>query len=179
MFIDNLCSDEELPVQSYLIELRIIKKIGQMIIDFLASMEEFQKKIWLKKKFVLSSNWCICVGLIDPKYYPQIVGLQIEIDVLGIVIFENRADLYFIEAKKTQLNLQNLGQLLIYCKLCDPEEAYLLSSAGMGSLSKVLNNLSREDLLDYGQNKKIKRIKVSKWDVVRETVDQHFLVPKI
>ena len=113
------------------------------------------------------------------KYYPQIVGLQIEIDVLGIVIFDNRADLYFIEAKKTQLNLQNLGQLLIYCKLCDPEEAYLLSSAGMGSLSKVLNNLSREDLLDYGQNKKIKRIKVSKWDVVRETVDQHFLVPKI
>ena len=113
------------------------------------------------------------------KYYPQIVGLQIEIDVLGIVIFDKHADLYFIEAKKTYLNLQNLGQLLIYCKLCDPEEAYLLSSAGLGSLNKVLNNLAREDLLDYGNNKKIKKIKVAKWDVIRKTVDQHSIIPKI
>lgn len=113
------------------------------------------------------------------KYYPQVVGLQIEIDVLGIAVFKDHADLYFIEAKKTQLNLQNLGQLVIYCKLCNPEEAYLLSSAGLGSLNKVLNNLSREDLLDFGPKKTIKRIQVAKWDVIRKTVDQHSIFPKI
>ena len=73
MFIDSLGTKEELPIQSYLTEVRVIKKIGQIIIEFLASMEEFQKKIWLKKKYVLSSNWCICIGLIDSKLYPQIV----------------------------------------------------------------------------------------------------------
>jgi hypothetical protein len=116
-------------------------------------------------------------GIID--YFPQVVGLQIEIDVLGMVIWEKKAKLFFIEAKKTALNLQNLGQLLIYCKLCNPEEAYLFSSSGLGSLSKVLTNLKREDLLDFGTGKRIKKIKVGKWDFSRLTVDNHSLIPKI
>lgn len=113
------------------------------------------------------------------KYYPQAVGLKIQIDVLGIVIYEDKANIYFIEAKKTALNLQDLGQLLIYCKLCNPEEAYLLSSGGLGSLEKVLNNLNREDLLDYGSGKRIKKIKVAKWDNVKKGIDNHSIVPKI
>ena len=113
------------------------------------------------------------------KYYPQIVGLKIEIDVLGIVIWKDRAELYLVEAKKTALNLQNLGQLLIYCKLCNPEEAYLLSSAGLGGLKKVLNNLGREDLLDYGSGKRIKKINVARWDITKDGIDNHSIVPKI
>jgi len=113
------------------------------------------------------------------KYYPQVVGLKIQIDVLGIVVWENKAEIYFIEAKKTALNLQDLGQLLIYCKLCNPEEAYLLSSGGLGSLKKVLNNLNREDLLDYGSGRKIKKINVARWDITKDGIDSHSIVPKI
>lgn len=113
------------------------------------------------------------------KYYPQVVGLKIQIDVLGIVVWEDKAEIYFIEAKKTALNLQDLGQLLIYCKLCNPEEAYLLSSGGLGSLKKVLNNLNREDLLDYGSGRRIKKIKVARWDIAKDGMDNHSIVPKI
>lgn len=113
------------------------------------------------------------------KYYPQIVGLKIQIDVLGIVVWKDKAEIYFIEAKKTALNLQDLGQLLIYCKLCNPEEAYLLSSGGLGSLKKVLDNLNREDLLDYGDGRRIKKIKVAKWDITKDGIDNHSLIPKI
>ncbi|MEW6551896.1 MAG: hypothetical protein AB1389_07195 [Campylobacterota bacterium] len=113
------------------------------------------------------------------KYYPQVVGLKIQIDVLGIVIWKDKAEIYFIEAKKTVLNLQNLGQLLIYCKLCNPEEAYLLSSGGLGSLDKVLNNLNREDLLDYGNGKRINKIKVARWDITKDGIDNCSIVPKI
>ncbi len=113
------------------------------------------------------------------QYYPQVVGLKIEIDVLGIVKWKDKAEIYLVEAKKTALNLQNLGQLLIYCKLCDPEEAYLLSSGGLGSLKKVLNNLNREDLLDYGNGKKIKKIRVARWDITKNGIDNHSIVPKI
>ena len=112
-------------------------------------------------------------------YFPQVVGLKIEIDVLGMVIWNDKAKIFFIEAKKTSLTLQNLGQLLIYCKLCNPEEAYLLSSSGLGSLKKVLNNLNREDLLDFGTGKRIKKIKVARWDFRRNTIDSHSLIPKI
>lgn len=112
-------------------------------------------------------------------YYPQIVGLDIQIDVLGIVKWANKASLFFIEAKKTALNLHDLGQLWAYCKLCDPDEAMLLSSTGLGSLNKVLNNLGRTDLLAFGEGKVIKNMQVAKWDVARNTIDYNSLVPKI
>lgn len=109
--------------------------------------------------------------------FPQIVGLQIQIDVLGIIKWSNRSEIVFIEAKKTKLNLHDLGQLWAYCKLCDPSEAFLFSSAGLGSLEKVLKNLRREDMLDYGNGKKIKKMKVAKWDVARKNIDYHSVIP--
>lgn len=113
------------------------------------------------------------------QYYPQVVGLMIEIDVLGMVIWKNKAKIYFIEAKKTALTLQNLGQLLVYCRLCDPAEAYLLSSHSLGGLKKVLTHLHREDLLDYGDGSTIKKMQVAKWDVLRNTIDNNSIIPKL
>lgn len=111
--------------------------------------------------------------------YPQTVGLNIQIDVLGIIKKKNSAHIVFIEAKKTLLNLHDLGQLWAYCKLCDPAEAFLLSSAGMGSLDKILKNLNRTDLLDFGDGKKIKKMQVAKWSIDRNSIDYNTIVPKI
>ena len=115
-------------------------------------------------------------GVLDK--YPQIVGLDIQIDILGIVIKNNKTNIVFIEAKKTQLNLHDLGQLWAYCKLCDPLEAFLLSSNGIGSLSKILVNLSREDLLEFGDGKTFKYMHVAKWDIYSNNIDYKTLVPK-
>lgn len=116
-------------------------------------------------------------GVIDS--YPETVGLDIQIDVLGILKKNNKILIAFIEAKKTQLNLHDLGQLWAYCKLCNPAEAFLLSSAGLGSLNKILNNLSRIDLLDFGDNKTIKQMQVAKWDLTTNSLDYKTLVPKL
>lgn len=110
--------------------------------------------------------------------YPQTVGLDIQIDVLGIIKKKDRTNIVFIEAKKTQLNLHDLGQLWAYCKLCDPLEAFLLSSANIGSLDKILNNLLRFDLLDFGDGKKIKKMQVGKWDISKSCIDYNTLTPK-
>lgn len=112
-------------------------------------------------------------------YYPLTVGLDIQIDVLGIVKQKNNVSLVFIEAKKTPLNLHDLGQLLIYCKLCDPIEAFLLSSGGLGSLNKIFVNLARFDLLDFGDGRNIKSIQVGKWDILSNNIDYKSLIPKI
>lgn len=106
-------------------------------------------------------------------------GVDIQIDVLGIVRKKNNVKLFFIEAKKTKLTLRDLGQLWAYCKLIDPEEAFLFSSAGLGSLNKLVQSFRREDLLDFGDGKKIKKMKIAKWDVAKDTVDLHSLIPKI
>ena len=106
-------------------------------------------------------------------------GIEIQIDVLAIAKMRNQVKLFFIEAKKTRLTLRDLGQLWAYCKLVDPDEAFLLSSTGLGSLNKLLNAFRREDLLDFGDGKKIKKMRVGKWDVIKSIVDYNSLVPKI
>lgn len=116
-------------------------------------------------------------GVVDE--YPQTVGLNIQIDVLGIVKLRSKTEIVFIEAKKTKLNLHDLGQLWAYCKLCDPSEAFLLSSDGLGSLDKVLNNLNRQDMLTFGDGRRVKQMQVGKWDILSSNVDQHSLVPKL
>ena len=81
-------------------------------------------------------------------------GVDIQIDILGIAKKDNLVKLFFIEAKKTNLTLRDLGQLWAYCKLIDPEEAFLITSTELGSLNKLLNIFKREDLLDYGSRLK-------------------------
>ncbi len=114
-------------------------------------------------------------GVIDE--YPQTVGIGMQIDVLGIVKKRGKTSLIFIEAKKTPLNTHDLGQILVYCRICNPEKAFLFSSGGMGSLSKLLNE--REDLLYYSNDKKLKIIQAAKWDVVKKLPDMTTMIPKL
>lgn len=52
--------------------IQTLRNIAQDIITFLAQLENFQKKLWLKKKFVVSTNYCITLDLIDEELYSQI-----------------------------------------------------------------------------------------------------------
>ena len=53
--------------------MRLIKSIGNVIIDFLGRIENFQKVLWEKHKFVTEAHHCISVGIIDSKFHPVIV----------------------------------------------------------------------------------------------------------
>lgn len=106
-------------------------------------------------------------------------GVDIQIDVLGIARRKENVKLFFIEAKKTNLTLRDLGQLWSYCKLIDPEEAFLMTSAELGSLNKLLKIFKREDLLDFGQGKQIKKMKVAVWNLSSNSPDLINMIPKI
>ena len=59
-------------LQSQLAVVKAIERVGQKIIDFLAQLENFQKRLWLKKKFVVQSDYCITLDRVPEKYYPEI-----------------------------------------------------------------------------------------------------------
>jgi adenine-specific DNA-methyltransferase len=44
------------------------------LIDFLAQLEDFQKKLWLKKKFVVETNYCITLDRVPEELYPEIAA---------------------------------------------------------------------------------------------------------
>lgn len=54
--------------------IQCLRAIALELIAFLAQLEDFQKKLWLKKKFVVSSHYCITLDRIPEKFYPEIVA---------------------------------------------------------------------------------------------------------
>ena len=71
MFLDDL--DANLIMQ-HLAQVKAIKQVGEKIITFLAQLEDFQKKLWLKKKFVVGCDYCITLDRIPHSLYPEIVA---------------------------------------------------------------------------------------------------------
>jgi adenine-specific DNA-methyltransferase len=51
-------------LELYLLEARVIRNISLKIIEFLAQIENFQKKIWEKKKFVIKTDYVISLDKI-------------------------------------------------------------------------------------------------------------------
>lgn len=71
LHIDDL--DAQL-INSQLTIVRAIKQVGEKIIRMLAQLENFQKKLWLKKKFVVQSDYCITLDRVPEKLYPEIIA---------------------------------------------------------------------------------------------------------
>lgn len=53
--------------------IKAIKEIGHDLIELLHQLEEFQRKLWLKKKFVVSSDYCITLDRIPESIYYELV----------------------------------------------------------------------------------------------------------
>ncbi len=62
--LDDVESDTAPRVEQYLSKIKAIRRIAHKIIDFLAQIEDFQKKLWLKKKFVVETQYCITLDRI-------------------------------------------------------------------------------------------------------------------
>ena len=54
--------------------IQCLRAIALELISFLAQLEDFQKKLWLKKKFVVSSDYCITLDRVPEALYPEIVA---------------------------------------------------------------------------------------------------------
>ena len=80
MHLEDLDTGSEARVETYLAKIKAIKRVGKIIIDFLAQIEDFQKKLWLKKKFVVETNWCITLDRIDESFWAEIIANKAQID---------------------------------------------------------------------------------------------------
>lgn len=71
MFLDDLDATH---IMEHLAQVKAIKLVGEKIITFLAQLEDFQKKLWLKKKFVVGCDYCITLDRIPRTLYPEIIA---------------------------------------------------------------------------------------------------------
>lgn len=80
LYIDDINTENPAYFTAQLSKIKALKIVASKIITFLAQIEDFQKKLWLKKKFVISTNYCITLDRIPSTYYPEIVANQAQLD---------------------------------------------------------------------------------------------------
>ena len=74
MHLDDVENESAPRVEQYLSKIKVVRKIAGKIIDFLAQLEDFQKKLWLKKKFVVETQYCIAVGCIPEEFHSEVAA---------------------------------------------------------------------------------------------------------
>ena len=76
MYLDDVENESAPRVEQYLSKIKVIRRIAGKIIAFLAQLEDFQKKLWLKRKFVVSSEYCIALGSLPEDLAAQVAACQ-------------------------------------------------------------------------------------------------------
>lgn len=131
--------------------LRLIQTLRAIALDliaFLAQLEDFQKKLWLKKKFVVDTQYCITLDLVPESLYSKIAANSQQWDQwdkLGM-LDGNKVDL-FNQAKAGSVEyLKAHPYLMVDTALFDADFKYALLA--------VLDNLdeSLDGLLIQGDN---------------------------
>jgi len=70
--LDEIEQMDERNIRLNKAKIQAIRRIGNRIIDFLAQIEDFQKKLFEKKKFVLKTDYCITLECVPEDLYEEI-----------------------------------------------------------------------------------------------------------
>jgi adenine-specific DNA-methyltransferase len=77
MHLDDVQNAEKFAdIEKSLRMIQTLRSIALDLITFLAQLEEFQKKLWLKKKFVVSAHYCVTLDRLPESLYPAITANQ-------------------------------------------------------------------------------------------------------
>lgn len=68
--IDTL--EKERFLDKHITRAKVVREIGEDIIDFLSQIENFQQKLWEKKKFVLKTEYVITTDRVPKEFYGEI-----------------------------------------------------------------------------------------------------------
>jgi hypothetical protein len=108
------------------------------------------------------------------EHFPECSAWEVKVDVAGVVQRRSGVHLAFVELKVPAISLADVGQLLGYCRVCRPTDAFLLSAGGISSdLTRLLTVYGRLDVLDFDG----RSMQVGRWDKDRCQPDWSSLIP--
>lgn len=100
--LDELEAGGEPRAKGWFQTLQAIKGIGQKIIAFVAQIENFQKRLFEKKKFVTEVHYCVTLDRVPAELYPEIAKNKEQI--------EDWKRLFQIQAIKGERHLASKNQ---------------------------------------------------------------------
>jgi adenine-specific DNA-methyltransferase len=99
--LDEMEATGEERAEGWFQMMRVIKAVGGRIIEFLHQIEEFQKMLWEKRKFITETQYCITVGNIDESFYGDIAACDAQ--------WGEWKELFHIDEETEARNLFNAG----------------------------------------------------------------------
>jgi adenine-specific DNA-methyltransferase len=160
--------------------IQTLRAIALDLITFLAQLEDFQKKLWLKKKFVVATQYCFTLDRVPESLYPTIVAKPLQWEQweqLG-VLDGNKADFLSHTKAGSVEYLQAHPFLMVDTALFDAEFKYALLAAVDNlddSLDGLLINGDNYQALNLIQEKYRERIKCIHIDPPYNTATSGFL----
>ncbi|TRZ75671.1 MAG: site-specific DNA-methyltransferase, partial [Deltaproteobacteria bacterium] len=149
MHLDDVQNAEKFAdIEKNLRLIQTLRAIALDLITFLAQLEDFQKKLWLKKKFVVSTHYCITLDRVPESLYPAIAANPQQWEQwekLGM-LDGNKADL-FSQAKAGSIEYLKANPYLM-------ADTALYDAAFKHALLAALDNLDKslDGLLIHGDN---------------------------
>ena len=70
--LDDIEISEDSRMIAYFAKVKVFRTIARYLIDFLTQLEKFQKKLWLKKKFVTETNYCVTLDRVPEDFHTEI-----------------------------------------------------------------------------------------------------------
>lgn len=74
MHLDDIESAHTPKIEEIYSRIRILRQIAHKVISFLAQIEDFQKLLWLKKKFVVDLHWLVTIDRIPSGLREAVAG---------------------------------------------------------------------------------------------------------
>ena len=72
--VDDLEAGDAARLHRALARMRATRHVADKIITFLAQIEDFQKQLWLKKKFVLETQYCVTLDRVPEALYAEVAA---------------------------------------------------------------------------------------------------------
>ena len=76
MHLDDIEDSTAAKAEEYLSKIRAIRRCALPVIRMVAQLEEFQKKLWLKKKFVVETRYCMTLDRVPEALYADICNCE-------------------------------------------------------------------------------------------------------
>ncbi|MEW6133423.1 MAG: DNA methyltransferase [Pseudomonadota bacterium] len=74
MYLDDIEESSAPKAEEYLSKIRALRRCALPVIQMLEQLENFQKKLWLKKKFVVETRYCMTLDRVPESLYPEIAA---------------------------------------------------------------------------------------------------------
>lgn len=99
--LDDFADSSEVAATTRLLTIKAMRYLGQQIITLLAQMEEFEKRLWLKKKFVVETYYCVTLDLVPAALYSSILANEAQ--------QAEWVRLFAIDEIKAEMGVQTVG----------------------------------------------------------------------